>query len=111
MRVRGVTLCAAMAAVAIAIGGCGGDDDEPADSGATGAQGASGAEGESTDITAEAFLAKLLPEKEIAVEAVIATEPECEGVKVEPSLILVISDEASKADPDTPLTELVVEEC
>ena len=75
--------------------------------GATGAQGASGVESTSTDITAEEFLAKLLPEKEIAVEAVIATEPECEGVKVEPSLVLVISDDASKADPDTPLTELV----
>ena len=86
MQARGVTLCAVLAAVALAIGGCGGDDDEPADSGATGAQGASGVEGESTDITAEEFLAKLLPEKEIAVEAVIATEPECEGVKVEPSL-------------------------
>ena len=54
---------------------------------------------------------KLLPEKEVAVEAVIATEPECEGVKVEPSLVLVISDAASKADPDTPLSELVVAEC
>ena len=90
--------------------GCGGDD-EAADSGATGAQGASGVEGSSADITAEEFLVKLLPEKELAVEAVVATEPECEGVKVEPSLVLVISDAASKADPDTPLTELVVEEC
>jgi hypothetical protein len=107
MRGWGATLCAA---TVLALGGCG-DDDEPADSGATGAQGASGVESESTDITAEEFLAKLLPEKEIAVEAVIATEPECEGVKVEPSLILVISDEASKADPDTSLTELVVGEC
>jgi hypothetical protein len=108
MRARSATLCAA---AVLALAGCEGDDDEPAASGATGAQGPSGAEGASADITAEEFLVKLLPEKEVAVEAVIATEPKCEGVKVEPSLVLVISDAASKADPDTPLTELVVEEC
>jgi hypothetical protein len=108
MRGRSATLCAA---AVLALAGCGGDDDEPADSGATGAQGPSGAEGASADITAKEFLVKLLPEKEVAIEAVIATEPKCEGVNVEPSLVLVISDAASKADPDTPLTELVVEEC
>ncbi len=64
-----------------------------------------------TDITAEEFLAKLLPEKELAVEGVVASEPACEGVKVEPALVLVLSDAAPKADPDTPLTELVEEEC
>jgi hypothetical protein len=103
----GATVCVA---AVLALSGCGGDD-EPADSGATGAQGASGAETAGADITAEEFLMKILPEKEVAVEAVIATEPECEGVKVEPSLVLVISDAASKADPETPLAELVTEEC
>ena len=111
MRARGATLCAAAAAAAFAIGACGGDDDEPAGSGATGAQGASGAESASADITADEFLAKLLPEKQVAIEAVVATEPECEGIKVEPSFVLVVSDAASNAEPDTPLTELVTEEC
>ena len=109
MRPARATLCAVAAALALA--GCGGDDDGPADSGATGAQGASGAEGSTTDITAEEFLSKLLPEKELAVEGVVASEPACEGVKVEPALVLVLSDAAAKADPDTPLTELVEEEC
>ena len=72
-------------------------------------QGASGAE--SSDITAEEFLVKLLPEKELAIEGVVASEPACEGLKVEPALVLVISDAASQASPDTPLTDLVVEEC
>jgi hypothetical protein len=103
----GAAVCVA---AVLAVGGCGGDD-ESADSGGTSAQGASGAESAGADITAEEFLVKLLPEKEVAVEAVIATEPECEGVKVEPSLVLVISDAASNADPETPLTELVVAEC
>ena len=110
MKARSATLCAATVAVCLAIAGCGGDD-EPADSGATGAQGASGAESASTDITSEEFLAKLLPEKQVAIEAVVATEPECEGVKVEPSFVLVVSDAASNAEPDTPLTGLVTAEC
>jgi hypothetical protein len=111
MGARGARLCAALAIAAIVIAGCGGDDDEPADSGTTGAQGASGAQDAGADITAEEFLLKLLPEKQVAIEAVVATEPDCEGIKVEPSLVLVISDAASNADPDTPLTELVTEEC
>ena len=109
MRTARATLC--IVAAALALAGCGGDDDEAADTGGTGAQGASGAEGGSTDITAEEFLAKLLPEKELAVEGVVASAPACEGVKVEPSFILVLSDAAAKADPDTPLTELVEAEC
>jgi hypothetical protein len=108
MRLGSARLCMVAVASLLAFGGCGGDDEEPA-SGATGAQGASGVEG--TDVTAEEFLVKLLPEKELAIEGVVATEPECEGLKVAPSLVLVISDAASKADPQTPLTDLVVEEC
>ncbi len=95
-------------AVALALGGCGGGDEATDTSGATGAQGAAGP---ATDITAGEFLVKLLPEKEIALEAVVATAPACEGVKVEPSFVLVVSDAASKADPGTPLTELVEAEC
>lgn len=108
MRGRSAKLCVAVAAVVLALGGCGGDDED-ADAGATGAQGASGAE--SSDITAEEFLAKLLPEKELAIEGIAASEPACEGLKVEPALVLVLSDAASQAAPDTPLTDLVVEEC
>lgn len=109
MTARDGRLAAALAAIAIA--GCGGGNDGPASSGASGAQGVSGAEGASADVTAGEFLAKLLPEKQVAIEAVLATEPGCEGVKAEPSLALVISDAAAKADPGTPLTELVTAEC
>ena len=108
MRGRSAKLCTAAAAVVLALGGCGGDDED-ADAGATGAQGASGAE--SSDITAEEFLVKLLPEKELAIEGVVASEPACEGLKVEPALVLVLSDAASQAAPETPLTNLVLEEC
>jgi len=110
MRLGGIKPVLSALAIALALTGCG-DGDEPADAGATGAQGATGAAGGGADITAGEFLVKLLPEKEIAIEAVVATEPACEGVKVLPSFVLVVSDSASKADPDAPLTELVVAEC
>lgn len=104
-------LCVGVMAATLALTGCGGDDDAPVEAGASGAQGASGAEAAASDITAEEFLAKLLPEKELAVEGVVASEPECEGVEVEPSLILVLSDAAARTNPETPLTDLVTAEC
>lgn len=111
MRGWGGRLGVAAVILALTLGACGGEDDAPSKSGATGTQGATGVEGSAEDITAEEFLAKLLPEKELAVEGVVASEPSCEGVKVEPSLILVISDAAANADPETPLAELVEAEC
>lgn len=96
---------AALVAVALGVAGCGGDDSSgSSDSGASGAAG-------SSDITAAEFLPKVLPEKEVALEAVVATSDACAGVKVEPSFVLVVSDAASKADPDTPLTQIVEGEC
>lgn len=104
----GPRLCATAVAVVLTLGGCGGEDDDP---GGTGAQGATGPAGGASEVTAEEFLPKLLPEKESAIEAVVATEPACEGLEAEPALVLVVSDAASKADPETPLVELVVAEC
>jgi len=106
MRLRGAKR--AVLAAAFVLAGCGGSDEPTDTSGATGAQGPTGA---ATDITADEFLLKLLPAKELAIEAVVATAAACEGVKVEPSFVLVVSDAASKADPDAPLTEIVEAEC
>lgn len=105
---KGAKRALAALAIAFALAGCGGDDEPSETSGATGAQGPTGA---ATDITADEFLLKLLPEKEIAIEAVVATEATCEGVKVQPAFVLVISDAASQADPDAPLAEIVEAEC
>ena len=111
MRARVPRLCALGAAAALALGGCGGDDDqEPADSGSTGAQGATGASAAS-ELTAEEFLPLLAPEKKEAVENVLDATPECDGVSPDISLVLLLSDEASQADPETMLAELVAEHC
>ena len=104
MKVRTIALAAAVVFAA-----CGGDGGEPTETGATGGQGSSGAEG--TEITAGDFLVELLPDKEAAIEAIAATEAECENLRVEPSLVLLISDAAADADPDRPLSELVLAEC
>ena len=111
MRLRGAIRAGAVVALTLALSGCGSDDDPVDTSGATGAQGASGSLSGASDVTAEEFLVKLLPEKQIAIEAVVATEAACEGVKVEPSFVLVVSDAASKANPNAPLTDLVEAEC
>ncbi|MDQ3729264.1 MAG: hypothetical protein M3355_06705 [Actinomycetota bacterium] len=108
MRVGGAKRAVLAVALAFALVGCGGNDEPTDTSGATGAQGATGA---TTDITADEFLLKLLPEKQIAIEAAVAAAAACEGVKVQPSFVLVVSDAASKTDPNTPLTELVEAEC
>ncbi len=109
----GYRLGVAMVGLAIALGGCGGDDEEPAGAGATGAQGATGPSGGVIEITAEEFLAELLPEKTRAIESVAAATRGCAALaqEVEPSLVLVISDAAANADPETPLVELVEAEC
>ena len=111
MAPRRVRLSAALAVGAVAISACGGGGDDPADPGATGAQGPSGAESTDVELTAEEFLPKLLPEKQAAIQGVIASEAACQGSKANPSLVLLVSDAASRASPDTPLTELVLEEC
>ena len=113
MRAPGATLFAAAAAAAAALAvGASGGDDEQADTGAIGAQGATGFEIErATEITAEEFLVMLLPEKKALLKGIAHIEPECEGLKVETSFVLVVSAAAADADPDAPLTELVTEEC
>jgi hypothetical protein len=101
----------AFAAVVLVLAatGCGDDGGGPQEetSGAGATTGAEGREG----LTAAEFLPLLLPEKERAVEEAAAGEPACEGLRVKPPLILVVSDAASKTDPETPLSELVAERC
>lgn len=93
--------------------GCSGGNETTSGGSGTGAQGATGASDGVLAITAKEFLEELLPEKTRAIESVAAATRGCAGLaqEVEPSLVLVISDAASKADPDTPLAELVAAEC
>lgn len=88
----------------IASAGCGEGGEETPGGGAQGASGVAG-------LTAEEFLPKLLPEKTEALQEVVSTVPECGNVKVKPAFVLLVSDAASSASPETPLVDLVEAEC
>ncbi|MDQ3759494.1 MAG: hypothetical protein M3331_06105 [Actinomycetota bacterium] len=96
--VRG-KLCAGIAVLGLALAGCGADD-EP-DSGETAP----------IELTAKEFLPLLAPEKKEAVGAVLRATPGCDEVSPDISLVLLVSDEAGQADPETPLADLVKDHC
>ena len=103
-------LAVALAATALSLAACGGDDEEStATSGATGATGAQGAV--ATDITVGEFIAELQPQKQEILEELTASEASCENVDVDNGFVLLISAKAIDADPGSPLSELVAEEC
>jgi hypothetical protein len=103
---RRASLCLLVALTASA--GCGGGDEQTPEGGA---QGASGPAGGASGLTAQEFLPKLLPDKTEALQAVVATVPECGDVEVKPPFVLLVSDAASSAAPETPLVDLVKAEC
>jgi len=99
-------------AVAAIAAGCGGDDDDAsagADTGATGAAGLS--EGAPYDITVGEFIAELQPQKQEILRAFVADSSACEGVKVAPGFVLLVSAQAIDADQDAPLADLVEDQC
>ncbi len=113
MRSPGSRLCAAAAALAIGMAGCGEDEDmEPtAAGGPTGAAGETGPSGGSLDITVAEFIAEFQPEKQRILEDFVAASDVCEGVKVDPGFVLLVSAEGIDADPDSALSELVEDQC
>ena len=107
---RLAVLTAVLASLAFAA--CG-DDDESDTSGASGASGATGASGASSEMTAGEFLAASIPDEVKAVEDLAAANDECEGVdaKAGGDFQVAVAISAATADPETPLSEVVVEEC
>ena len=104
-------LLALIVALALAAG-CGGDDeaDSQADE-TTGATGAAEIEGAPYDITVGEFIAELQPQKQEILDAFVADSDTCNGVKVDPGFVLLVSAAAIDADQDSPLPELVEEQC
>lgn len=90
---------------ALAIAGCGGDDDEPASPTTTAEESAA------HDITVEAFIAELQPEKQQILKEFVADSEACDGVKVDPGFVLLVTAAASDADPNAPLADVVEEQC
>ena len=94
-------------ALALAVGGCGGDDDTAAET--TGATGLSSADAPvSYDITVEEFI--LATNKEEILDEYMANEPNnCS--KVDGDFILTASAAATNFPDDAPLDDVIVDIC
>lgn len=102
--------------VVLSFAACGGDDDEETPTtGATGATGATGDQGAaaSTDLTADEYIAASIPDQVEAVQDAVAADSACEGVDAEPGsdFQVDVAIAAASAEPDTPLSEVVVDQC
>ena len=100
----------ALVAAGLALAACGGDDDEPATT-TTGATGATGAAGAATGLTVAEFIAELQPQKQEILEQITAAAPECKGLEVDNSFVLLVSAKAIDADQDAPIESIVTGEC
>ena len=98
-------------AIAAIAAGCGGDDDDgaTAETGATGAGDA--VDGAPYDITVGEFIVELQPDKQRILKAFVAESAACDGVKVDPGFVLLVSAQAIDADQEAPLADLVEEQC
>lgn len=114
-------LIAALAALALALAACGGDDDETTATTPTTTAGATGATGDEDagdgvtyDITSQEYLDAAIPDQAEAVEDYVADNPEeCGNADPEPGgdFQVGVAIAAAQASPDTPLTDVISEEC
>jgi hypothetical protein len=99
-----------LAAIALIAAGCGGDDDDAAsETPATDAAG--GTAGAPYDISVGEFIAELQPQKQRILNAFVADSADCDGVRVDPGFVLLVSAAAIDADQAAPLAGLVEEQC
>ncbi len=102
-----------LAAVLLTLGfaACGGDDESTTTAGATGA---TGAQGPSTAaMTASEFIEASIPDEIEAVKQAVEDNPDCDGVDTAPGgdFQVSVAIDAASAEPDTPLAEIVADNC
>ena len=107
---RLIPLIAALLALGFAA--CGGDDETSSTtsvtSGATGAQGGKGPE-----LTASEFVQASIPDEIEAVKQAAEDNPDCAGADTAPGSDFQVSVaiDAASAEPDTPISEIVADNC
>lgn len=113
MRRLGLLSVTAMLALAGAAAGCGGDDETTTTTGATGATGAQGGQVAGGVSTAGEFIDAPIPDQVEAAQALVSSDPACEGVsaKAGDDFQVGLAISAASASPDAPLAELVTAEC
>ena len=90
----------------------GGDDTTSATAGASGTSGPQGSTGDS-EMTASEFVDASLPDEIEAVEAAVAANPDCSGADPKPGgdFQVNVAIDAAGAPPDTPISEVVADNC
>jgi hypothetical protein len=104
-----------LATVLLALGfaACGGDDETSSSStttpaGATGTQGTGGGE-----MTASEFIAASIPDEIDAVTQAAEANPDCASADTSAGsdFQVAVAIDAASADPDTPISEVVAQNC
>jgi len=62
-------------------------------------------------LTVGEFIGLIQPEKQEALAALVAESEACAGVNATPSFTLVVTAAGLDADPDSPLSALVDDQC
>jgi hypothetical protein len=101
-RTRAVAV-AAIATLALGLSACGGGDDSASTAAAT--------TDTTADLTAGEFIAQLEDDKQATIEAVVAANPECDGVDADRDFLLLVSAQATDLKPDEPIEPLIVDNC
>lgn len=97
--------------VALHVSGCGGDDDTTS---TTAASGTSGAQGSAAGgMTAKEFLDASIPDEVAAVQEAADANPACADVNTDAGsdFQVQVAIGATEADPGTPISELVANNC
>ena len=99
--------------LALGLAACG-DDEEPTPTTlATGATGVQGPSAGGEEMTAGGFLEASIPDQIEAVTQAAAENPECEDVDLAPGsdFQVAVAIDAAGADPETPISEIVGDNC
>jgi hypothetical protein len=101
----------AAALLALGFAACGDDETTTTTDGATGATGAQGPpDGE---MAASEFIEASIPDEIEAVKQAVEDNPDCDGVDTAPGgdFQVSVAIDAASAEPDTPLSEIVADNC
>ena len=108
MNCKSITTVVLVAAVlALGLSACGGSDS----TGSTGATGDTAAASASTGVTAGDFILQLEDEKQETIEAVVAANPECEGVTTDRDFLLYVTAKAMDLKESEPIEPTIVDSC
>jgi hypothetical protein len=105
-------ICLAAALGLLWLGACGGDDATTTETGASGATGAQGASSGS-DLTAKQFIDASIPDQIREIKGLAQANPDCAAVDTKPGgqFQVGVAISAAQANPSTPLSEIVADQC